>query len=428
MKTALHYHNGIDYAASWLDFASRAESVPYQFVLELELASVPDENTIRRAASEILSFFPLIHSRRARNMLNIAPYQRIIPTDKTIPFDVSEAKDENTYDEHIRTFLNSEISGDFRLALRLIKNTDGTSSLLFKFDHKVFDGAGAEIIVDTFCRLTHIEKPDESFKQKPEGPWLNEWKTQFMAGRTFNRHKIASKKHGIPGVFTEEGESAGKADFITLRLGRDEKKAIEAQSDEIAGPMMMSVFIVAKFGLAVSELLREKGAASDCCAIPVTIDLRRGQPTPVMMNHWAPVTFFMPSGIKTIKEATDELKRQFCEIMRIGYPECIEKVNLLTRPLPLKIASKFFTSNIFRASTGTAVCGLAWQGHLASKSIAGAEIRNLVHIPVVPPKPGIGLFSNISGENINFVASFRTGVIERNDARYILDGITRKTE
>lgn len=428
MKTALHYHNGIDYAASWLDFASRAESVPYQFVLELELASLPDENAIRLAASEILSFFPLIHSRRARNMFNIAPYQRIIATDKAIPFDVSEAKDENTDDEHIRDFLNSEIPGDFKLALHLIKNADGTSSLLFKFDHKVFDGAGAEIIVDTFCRLTHREKPDKALEQKPEGPWLNEWKTQFMAGRTFNRHKIASKKYGVPGVFTKDDEPAGKADFIVLRLGRDEKKAIEAQSDEIAGPMMMSIFIVAKFGLAVSELLRQKGIASDCSAIPVTIDLRRGQPAPVMMNHWAPVTFFIQSDIKRLKEATDELKRQFCEIMKINYAQCIEKVNLLTRPLPLKIASKFFTSNIFRTSTGSAVCGLAWHGHLASESIAGAEISNLVHIPVVPPKPGIGLFSNISGEKINFVASFRTGVIERNDARYILDGIIRKTE
>jgi hypothetical protein len=54
-----------------------------------------------------------------------------------------------------------------------------------------------------------------------------------------------------------------------------------------------------------------------------------------------------------------------------------------------------------------------------------AEVTNLIHMPLVPAPPGIGLFVNQHAGRMNMVLTYVDGMLADEDARRILDDARR---
>jgi hypothetical protein len=51
----------------------------------------------------------------------------------------------------------------------------------------------------------------------------------------------------------------------------------------------------------------------------------------------------------------------------------------------------------------------------------GRRVVNAYHIPVVPPRPGLGVFFNRCGNRNNIVVSWMAGVVSRDEAARIIE-------
>jgi hypothetical protein len=51
----------------------------------------------------------------------------------------------------------------------------------------------------------------------------------------------------------------------------------------------------------------------------------------------------------------------------------------------------------------------------------GRRVVNAYHIPVVPPRPGLGVFFNRCGDWNNVVVSWMEGVVSRDEAARIIE-------
>ncbi|OGV52668.1 MAG: hypothetical protein A2X49_16480 [Lentisphaerae bacterium GWF2_52_8] len=415
---AHYFHNGIDNVACWLDLSCRQHGAPYQFLVVLELDGVPDERVLRRAGLEALNLFPLLRSRRRRSFLNGAPYQEPVPSNaQPLSLEVRDST-ETEADSRLSDFLNQAGPPLEHLALSLVKIRGGRSLLAFRFDHRLFDGGGGELFVDLFGRLCGGASVPEDHLPQPEGPFLNEWKAQFSSGRTVNRQAISCRSFGQVGsLAARRNLRGGRSRFLRVRLSAEHALRMERS---LAVPMLLLPHLASRFSRLLLQELERIGASFDSCVCSATIDLRRGGKPEMFFNRWAPIPFFLPRRMTDPLEAEREYVRQFYELVRIDFPRCLEKANLLTRPLPLAAAAKFL-GHPFNGSPGTAVFAGIWREYCQLEEFAGCRVENLYHVPRVPPEPGLGLFVNRWRNRMNAVLSYVDGVVEESSLARLLN-------
>jgi hypothetical protein len=179
---------------------------------------------------------------------------------------------------------------------------------------------------------------------------------------------------------------------------------------------------LAVVGKAMAELWRARGLPDVPFLLPISVDLRpKGEPGPVFGNSLAfHFARFRPSDTTDVAALARALRQQMADAVRDGQIEANEVAMefLQYRPLsrmlsvlPWTAGGELFSFN----------CADLAEWPPALEQCFGRRVLNAYHIPVVPPRPGLGVFFNRCGSRHNLVVSWLEGVVSPDEASRIIE-------
>ena len=172
----------------------------------------------------------------------------------------------------------------------------------------------------------------------------------------------------------------------------------------------------------MTELWRRRDLADVPCLLPISVDVRpKGELGATFGNHLAfHFARFRPSDTADVPALARALRRQMADAMREGQIEAnqvaleflhYQPLSRMLRVLPWTADGELFSFNCADLAD--------WPSALAQ--CFGRRVTNAYHVPVVPPRPGIGVFFNRCGARNNVVASWIEGVVTEVEAARIIE-------
>lgn len=179
---------------------------------------------------------------------------------------------------------------------------------------------------------------------------------------------------------------------------------------------------LALVGKAMAELWQRRGLPDVPFLLPISVDLRpKGHPGPTFGNQLAfHFARFRPSDTRDVPGLARSLRRQMADAVRDGQIEAnavameflrYRPLSTMLRALPWTAGGELFSFN----------CADLADWPPALEHCFGRRVVNAYHIPVVPPRPGLGVFFNRCGSRNNVVVSWLAGVVSRAEAARIIE-------
>lgn len=425
------YLSGSDWVINTVDYMMKRGTASGNICqVVLQLNTPLDEATFRANLNSFVKKFPVLQGRVARDF-KLTPYWKIPATmERDANLVVSYLPDgyavdvlqERLLQNTNRAFCYDEEYLDFHLFI-----SAGNSVLAMRFDHRLFDGRGAESFLNLFQKQLNDSSLalDFSFVSSME---LTGWKNKFAAGKSVNRALIALSQ-SIPQSLAIKPVPGAGLKCRLLNFNKTETSAIYEKAYREAGYLMESPFFMAVITQAVHELFVSRNCfEGDCYLIPATVDTRPGKDflQELFFNHVSYLFYQIPVGqTGDLKELIALLKNQMYEQVKSGFPRDMSEASLLTRILPLSLYGKLMH---LPAHGKIATFAFSHLGKCSyqEQQFMGSAIENLFHMPQVPMPPGIGFFSGLFNEQLNLVISYVDGVISDEELGKLENSIRRK--
>ena len=179
---------------------------------------------------------------------------------------------------------------------------------------------------------------------------------------------------------------------------------------------------VALVGKALTELWHRRGLSDVPCLLPISVDLRpKGDLGATFGNQLAfHFARFQPSDTGDVPGLARALRRQMADAVRDGQIEAnavaleflhYRPLSRMLRVLPWTAGGELFSFN----------CADLADWPRALEECFGRRVVNAYHVPVVPPRPGIGVFFNRCGSRSNLVVSWIEGVVSEAEVARIIE-------
>lgn len=425
MTVSRYYLNGIDWMVQGLHYNCRSShGGDYQFLIILQLAGTPDFEKIGNCFRQTVELFPVLSGRLRRHPLNLAPYWHPRQSLGKASVTMIQCPDDAARQAQQEAFLNEPFKpGEPLISARLFTLPDGSSQFACKFDHMLFDAEGGESFIGLLNKMWNGEAIEPGKYLNPAGPWLNEWKHQFECGRTVNRTLAEVFRQGTPSVFYAKGHKPGANRFKLVRLAPEQFSELRKTAEAIAGPMMLTPYLIAVLQGAMHRIFAQRGEVDSLCLCPMTVNLRTGNQSKLFFNHWSIMPMYSRTAqSSSLKDAVNFQKDLFYEYTKNRFPYCFTKANLLTRIVPLPLTA-MITANPFRRTAGTATLAMLSQAAFKNPEFWGQPVVNLFHVPRIPPRPGVGIFMNQHNGSCNITISWLDGTISADEVNVIADSI-----
>ena len=181
---------------------------------------------------------------------------------------------------------------------------------------------------------------------------------------------------------------------------------------------------LAVVGKAMAELWDRRGLPAVPFLLPISVDLRpKGGLGSTFGNqlgfHFAR---FLPSDTTDVPALARALRRQMADAVRDGQIDAnvvsleflhYRPLSMMLRVLPWTAGGELFSFN----------CADLADWPPALEKCFGRRVVNAYHVPVVPPRPGIGVFFNRCESRNNLVVSWIEGVVSDAEAARIIEVI-----
>ena len=188
-------------------------------------------------------------------------------------------------------------------------------------------------------------------------------------------------------------------------------------------PYLLSVVIQ-----TVHELFKKKGIPASNYLIPVTIDMRTSEDIrrELFFNHVSYFFFQTHAGdTDNLREMIKTIKQQMYEQVKSGLPEDILEASLLTRIAPLPVLKKIFRIP-FKGEIASFCFSHTGKSSYLFPDFMGVKIENIFHMPRVPVRPGLGLFSNYFNGQLNLVISYLDGLLQDEEALMLCTDVKQR--
>jgi hypothetical protein len=156
--------------------------------------------------------------------------------------------------------------------------------------------------------------------------------------------------------------------------------------------------------------------------LPISVDQRpRGAPGSTFGSQLSfHFTQFRPSDTGDVPRLARALRAQMADAVRAGYVDAnavgIEFLKYLPLSRMLRVLPWTKNGELFSFNCADLA---EWPSSL--ERCFGRRVVNAYHVPVLPPKPGVGVFFNRCGNRNNLVVSWLEGVVSRDDAARIIE-------
>lgn len=400
------YMTGIDWMVSGLDHMTRkAQGHGNHSQILIELDSVLDEGVFVSAVRNFCRKHSILYGRIKRDC-NLAPYWSYSDknTDDTrVDIDVQEIPQERIYGNACINASEPFKNRRCYLSFLLLRG-ETYSSVAVKFDHKLFDARGIELFL---CGLNR----DSVFVHNACPAGLDHWKEKFLSGQKTNRffRSLPSKKS--TSLFGSEAKGVLRYRHFTLNASDVIKNA-----DSEAGYLMTSPYLLAKIYDAVRELIENDYKN---IVISVSADRRGPACTDPFFNKLSFMYFALSPGL-TQEQVINVLREQLIFQVREKIPEHIANASMLMRIVPCcsvaDVLKHMPISFSYSYMSNTAY---------SDKSFLGVKIRNILHMPVVPSNPGVGVFFTTFADKLNAVFTYYDKMFEQNKVDRFIDKLHR---
>jgi len=181
---------------------------------------------------------------------------------------------------------------------------------------------------------------------------------------------------------------------------------------------------LAVVGKAMAELWERKGLAAVPYLLPISVDLRPKGGLGATFGNQLGFHFarFLPSDTADVPVLARALRRQMADAVRDGQIDAnavsleflhYRPLSMMLRVLPWTAGGELFSFN----------CADLADWPPALEKCFGRRVLNAYHVPVVPPRPGIGVFFNRCESRNNLVVSWLEGVVGDAEAARIIEVI-----
>jgi len=417
-----NYLNGIDWTMNAIHLNSQKHtSSSNDFIIVMELQNIPDCKKLDLLLRTCIRKFPLLKGHPSRG-INLAPYWKYndsIVLEKNI-LSIVNIKNEHSISNNICEFSNEPMNTDFAL-FRLFM-VDNKSFLAAKFDHRLFDGRGAEgflslvqrewLELDTFTESNNKKNPSQ----------LKNWGDKFTSGKVFNRTMKLKMENCIPESLSKPvTKETLSYSHNLITYNKVESAKLLENANKHAGLFMTMPFILANFIMCFHAILKKRGQTSGNYIIPVTIDQRQNKEVlkQVFFNNWSMIFFrISQEELKSPIKIIESIKEQMFENMSNKFSFHMTNSSYLMRILPLRIMNKLMTW-MLKGTTGSFSFSFLKESVYEFNNFMDTEILNLYHIPNMPVQPGIGLFFSSFDGKINAVLSYIESILSDQELAYI---------
>lgn len=322
------------------------------------------------------------------------------------------------------TELNMKIAPRHEAPLRILlleaepRHRAATSFLVLTWFHPLMDARGGQNL------LAHLDYLD---RHEGEVPWrgappafagdrdprsLRERARLASHSRRYMR-TLAPVPPVSPGMAARPPGRAlfRRESFVAADLAADDQRATREMSWRLA-----------LVGRAMAALWQRRGLAEAPFLLPISVDLRpKGDPGPTFGNQLAfHFTRFRPSETSDVGELARAIRRQMAEAVRDGEIEAnavameflqYRPLRGMLRVLPWTARGELFSFN----------CADLADWPPALQECFGQRVVNAYHVPVVPPRPGIGVFFSRCERRNNVVVSWLEGVVSETEVAHIIE-------
>jgi len=410
------YLTGMDWVINALDYKAKRDTGLSNFShLALELAGKLDAKTFCEKIGIFLNHYPVIAGNLKRG-LNLCPYWQA-KQGKRVKF--SFAQRALTGEEEalplIFVFANSNLKFDEYLSFFLVTG-EKRSFLTVKFDHRLFDAAGIEAffsLFEEYCLTQKVTPIAPVLK-----PDLCAWRDKFKAGQVVNRFFLKLRQGLKPITFA--GAAKGGFSFIPIFFNEKESAAVYERSLSEAGYLMFMPFALAKSLQGMKKTFSRDGDY----LVPVNVNLRaKTVADNIFFNHLSFLFFRVTSKqVNGEKLLCRELAAQFFNQAKEKISYNLAQAASLMRIAPLSVVAGLLD----RFTAGDCVAfAFSYLGDSAyqQKTFCGCEVTNIFHLPIIPLKPGVGIFFTRFQGRLNLTVSHAKGAMSQAQANALVQEI-----
>ena len=141
------YLDGFDWIAFFLNSeCARTPGKGNHFTLMLQAKGTFRENEIRKFLAPLKSCEEIFNGTIRRHLLHLAPWWKKGKRGE-VPLTFEDMPSRDDFPKLLNDFCNRPLPAHRSLAVHWIRNSEG-DFLLFKFSHLLFDGRGAELLLE----------------------------------------------------------------------------------------------------------------------------------------------------------------------------------------------------------------------------------------------------------------------------------------
>ena len=402
------YLDGFDWTALFLNSeCARTPGKGNHFTLMLQAEGQFQEKELRKFLAPLRSGEEIFNGTIRRHPLHLAPWWKKGKRGE-VPFTSEDMPYRNDFPEILNRFCNQPLPANRSLAVHWVRNGNG-DFLLFKFSHLLFDGRGAELLLE--CLRSGVLFKNDDPPPGLDSPNLNQWKKQFSCGRQIQNLLLAIHRAGK--IISHPAPPHSEAFFRIISLTEQETENILARSDREAGPFMMTPFLLALTASEYRNILAENESGN--ILVPMSVNMRGQEEIPagtMLFNQWS----MLPLLIR--EESFENGKKLIAELRKNIFVSTGERIaaayrtaSRLSRIIPPWILHRI-VAKIGPVCSGTFMFSFLPETSLEQNTAAGAKIENLVHLPSMPPITGLGIFFNLFNNRLNAVISGRKEVFD----------------
>ena len=388
----------------------------------LVLKGLLDQTGLTQTLTTILSNSDFLKGR-TRRAWHLAPYWVPQPENynsEDLRFFNIASNDQKNIDAIIQQCACTPFKDDQTLLGFDLIHCKQLSYVIMRFDHKVFDGRGAEAFLEYI-----LNEADQGRKYHlpSQGPQLHSWKSLFLSGQCINRflRSMVTPKQKVARL-NKSFEPDNCHRFYQITFSEDQTDAIDNNALNKAGYLMNGIFFLSCVAKGFDSLLKEQKVSGNIL-IPINVDMRETKfsQAKVFFNHLSFMLFNVRSGLEPT-EYIELLKKQFIDQTKNKILTHFIKATLLMRIVPIKLLAYFMNSRMKKAPFSFSFSYIGNQAFNLTH-VKGIEVVNLFHIPIVPVNPGVGIFFTRFNKKLNMIISGFNNSLSAADGQTLKENI-----
>jgi len=399
------YLNGIDWVMNTFDKKNKNFTQcgnQSQIVVELE-GKIKDKD-VENFFKQLLCRLPFLKGSIKR-ALNLAPYWKF---EKSFDFDklFHFFKPKFKFDKELFDFLHqrsTEPLDEYLLSFDYVVS-DQKSYVLMRFDHRILDAHGAEIVLSYL-----LSQSGNRLNCGGQGANLDSWKSKFFSGQRINRFLRSLFNEDTNLYFDSKNTSKVQHTGSFYSFSPEETKIINKRGAENAGYLMNGIFLLAVSVEAVKNFDAGNKVMGESIIVPVNVDTRNNKQDIKLtfFNHTSFIMYKIPSQ-SDMADTIRSLKSQFLNQVKGKITYHFFNCCMLLRIAPAKFIGKIM-DRVMSGNPFAFSFSYVNNGDFKLNYVAGCKVANILHMPTVPYQPGVGIFFTKHKDRLNlFVSSYNT--------------------